>query len=289
MPMREARPRLSSGKQPPHTPPKAGRASSPRAKSPALLPSPRASSPNPPPSAAGSSAKKRPPKAWWEYEEQLARLAYDLRAEAANAKALHTRDLGILLQQQLVLRGRVDELNHAFEQGETGGASGDRLASAVAATAQEATELQLHLLERGAASLRQEADAAKADADAARADAAAKASEIGRLHTQLASATRKLKRAEHDAHDAPRPPVPPQPPQPPSGVSAGGGGSGAGGAGGDDERRSLKEEIASQAGENTRLRERLADAESSAAEANRLMAESENARRKLKRKVCVCA
>ena len=212
MPARD-RARLVS-KAPPSTPPRAPIKSSPRAKSPGLLPSPRPTSPNPPLSTA-SSSKKRPPKAWWEYEEQLARQAYELRAEAANAKTLHTRDLGILLQQQLVLRGRVDELHQAFELGETGGGgpNADRLASAVAETAKEATELQLHLLERGAASLRQEADAAKADADEARADAAAKASEIARLHTQLANATRRARRLEHEEPERPQTPVRPQSPR----------------------------------------------------------------------------
>ena len=108
-------------------------------KSPPLVPSPRQQQQFGSPSH--HSASKRPPKAWWEYEEQLARLAYDLKTEAANARSLHTRDLGILLQQQLVLRGRVDELLSV--EGGGSATNGDRLATAVAATAQEATELQL--------------------------------------------------------------------------------------------------------------------------------------------------
>ena len=249
-----------------------------------MLPSPRPSSPAS--VAASTQSKRRPPaKPWWEYEEQLARLAYDLKAEAASARALHTRDLGILLQQQLALRGRVDELHTAFDHDETagpgiatrvkaGGPAGDKLASAVAATAQEATELQLTLLERGAASLRGEADAAKAEAEAARADASEKAAEIARLHAQLASMTKRLQKFEQNG---PRPPVPPTPP--PRGKLAGAAAVGA------DERAALQAELASGSAENRRLRDRLQEAEGSAMDANRLLAEAEAGRRKLKRRL----
>ena len=75
--------------------------------------------PRAPPSNAGSSVSRRSAsraspakrrKSWWEYEEQLARLAFELRAEAAAARRAHTDDLGILLGQQLQLRERVDQL-----------------------------------------------------------------------------------------------------------------------------------------------------------------------------------
>ena len=169
------------------------------------------------------NGSKKPPKPWWEYEEALARLAYDLKAEAAAAKAAHTRDLGILLQQQLALRGRLDELSTAFDKGEGATAENrltrlgrdDRLAASVAETAKDATELQLALLERGAASLRQEAEAAKDEADAARQDAKDKAAQISQLHSQLASAVKRVRRLEEDARRAPRPPLPPEPPKPP--------------------------------------------------------------------------
>ena len=229
--------------------------------------------------------------AWWEYEEALTRLAYDLKAEAAGARATHTRDLGILLQQQLLLRGRVDELQAALEQsgggggdggggrpvlGATGSASGERLASSVMETAKDAAELQLALLERGAASLRLEAEAARAEAEEARSDAAGKASQIAALHTQLASATRRLKRLDGEAEKGIKPPKPPKPlkPQPPDGGGGGGGrgggGDGAGGNGGggdgggaaiEEEVRALKAEILSQSAENGKLRARLVEAE----------------------------
>lgn len=122
------------------------------------------------PSFAGSPESRKVPrsevaatgpthKAWWEYEEQLARLAFDLRGEAQSMRAAHTKDIGILLQQQLALRSRVDELHAAFEQGEfeaadpLGLGSRGKLAATVAATSSDAAELQLTLLERGQSTL----------------------------------------------------------------------------------------------------------------------------------------
>ena len=43
------------------------------------------------------------PKPWWEYEEALARLAFELRGEAAAQRAAHTNSCG---QRRLALRAR---------------------------------------------------------------------------------------------------------------------------------------------------------------------------------------
>jgi len=43
------------------------------------------------------------PKPWWEYEEALARLAFELRGEAAAQRASHTNSCG---QRRLALRAR---------------------------------------------------------------------------------------------------------------------------------------------------------------------------------------
>ena len=150
---------------------------------------------------AGDGAKQAPPKPWWEYEEQLARLAFELRGEAAAQRTAHTKDLGILLQQQLALRSRVDEMALAFNQYEGAfdtpdGRGRSRLAAAVAETANDAQALQLTLLERGAASLRLEADSAQLASQAAQAEAMRSASEVARLHSQMAHMSHKLRRAE---------------------------------------------------------------------------------------------
>jgi len=91
-----------------------------RASSPSL--SPRSIKPPPsrrPPSVASSSAdgdNRKVPKPWW---EALARLAFELRGEAAAQRAAHTTDLGILQQQQLALRARarIDKLQNAADSG----------------------------------------------------------------------------------------------------------------------------------------------------------------------------
>jgi len=72
-----------------------------------------------PPSVASSSAdgdNRKVPKPWW---EALARLAFELRGEAAAQRAAHTTDLGILQQQQLALRARarIDKLQNAVDSG----------------------------------------------------------------------------------------------------------------------------------------------------------------------------
>ena len=224
-----------------------------------------------------SHGKQRPPpKAWWEYEEQLARLAFELRGEAAAERSLHTRDLGILLQQQLALRAKVDDLERSAGLGleassptrgaRGGGGGGDRLASALAATASEAAELQVALLERGAASLRKECDAAKEQAKLASEEAVDRAAEVAQLHTQLAKATRRVRRLEHEAGAGKvRPPLPPTPPA----ASTGGGGGGGGGDGGGDAAaelarlsRKVEEEGARASGAEAsvlRLRRRLTE------------------------------
>ena len=198
-----------------HTPTKPSSSSSPsvglkkapagRAPSPSL--SPRSIKPPPsrrPPSVASSSAgggNRKVPKPWWEYEEALARLAFELRGEAAAQRAAHTNDLGILLQQQLALRARIDELQNAVDSGGggstlalSGAAAGGRgrLAAVVAETASDAQALQLSLLERGAASLRLEADGARESAEAAEREALAASAELARLHSQLAQLTKRL-------------------------------------------------------------------------------------------------
>ena len=203
-----------------HTPTRPSSSSSPsvglkkaptgRAPSPSL--SPRSIKPpqsRRPPSVASSSAgggNRKAPKPWWEYEEALARLAFELRGEAAAQRAAHTNDLGILLQQQLALRARIDELQNAVDSGDGGrtlalsgsAAAGGRgrLAAAVAETASDAQALQLSLLERGAASLRLEADGARESAEAAEREALAASAELARLHSQLAQLTKRLHAAE---------------------------------------------------------------------------------------------
>jgi hypothetical protein len=112
-----------------------------------------------PPSVASSSAdgdNRKVPKPWW---EALARLASELRGEAAAQRAAHTTDLGILQQQQLALRARSDrqaaERGRLWRRREHPGAQRRRFgcgrpAAAVVETASDAQAL-LSLLERGAA------------------------------------------------------------------------------------------------------------------------------------------
>ena len=153
--------------------------------------------------------------------------------------------------------------------------NGDRLATAVAATAQEATELQLTLLERGAAVASRRGRGRKGGGGGGK---------VGRVrqgggdckasYAACGGDTRWIKRLESGGVDGtpqqqaglmpPRPPVPPTPPPPPPPTT-----------GGNDHL----------AEENTRLRARLDEAEASAAEANRLLADAEGARRKLKRQL----
>ena len=153
-------------------------------------------------SSSAGGGNRKAPKPWWEYEEALARLAFELRGEAAAQRAAHTNDLGILLQQQLALRARIDELQNAVDSGDGGrtlalsgsAAAGGRgrLAAAVAETASDAQALQLSLLERGAASLRLEADGAQESAEAAEREALAASAELARLHSQLAQLTKRV-------------------------------------------------------------------------------------------------
>jgi hypothetical protein len=153
-------------------------------------------------SSSAGGGNRKVPKPWWEYEEALARLAFELRGEAAAQRAAHTNDLGILLQQQLALRARIDELQNAVDSGgggstlalsaAGGGGGRGRLAAAVAETASDAQALQLSLLERGAASLRLEADGARESAEAAEREALAASAELARLHSQLAQLTKRL-------------------------------------------------------------------------------------------------
>ena len=67
-------------------------------------------------SSSVGGGNRKAPKPWWEYEEALARLAFELRGEAAAQRAAHTTDLGILLQQQPALRARIDELQNAVDE-----------------------------------------------------------------------------------------------------------------------------------------------------------------------------
>ena len=63
-------------------------------------------------------------------------------------------------------------------------------------TASDAQALQLSLLERGAASLRLEADGARESAEAAEREALAASAELARLHSQLAQLTKRLHAVE---------------------------------------------------------------------------------------------
>ena len=103
-------------------------------------------------------------------------------------------------------RARIDKLQNAVDSGGGGStlalsgaaAAGGRgrLAAAVAETASDAQALQLSLLERGAASLRLEADGARESAEAAEREALAASAELARLHSQLAQLTKRLHAAE---------------------------------------------------------------------------------------------
>ena len=192
-----------------HTPTRPSSSSSPsvglkkaptgRAPSPSL--SPRSIKPpqsRRPPSVASSSAgggNRKAPKPWWEYEEALARLAFELRGEAAAQRAAHTTDLGILLQQQPALRARIDELQNAVDSGGGGstlalsGAASGAVASQRRWSKRRATR---RLLELGAASLRLEADGAQESAEAAEREALAASAELARLHSQLAQLTKRV-------------------------------------------------------------------------------------------------
>ena len=67
-------------------------------------------------SSSADGDNRKVPKPWW---EALARLAFELRGEAAAQRAAHTTDLGILQQQQLALRARarIDKLQNAADSG----------------------------------------------------------------------------------------------------------------------------------------------------------------------------
>jgi hypothetical protein len=108
-------------------------------------------------SSSADGDNRKVPKPWW---EALARLAFELRGEAAAQRAAHTTDLGILQQQQLALRARarIDKLQNAVDSG--GG--GSTLALSGAASGAVAPQRRwpkrraprrqlLSLLERGAA------------------------------------------------------------------------------------------------------------------------------------------
>jgi len=163
-----------------------------RASSPSL--SPRSIKPPPsrrPPSVASSSAdgdNRKVPKPWW---EALARLAFELRGEAAAQRAAHTTDLGILQQQQLALRARarIDKLQNAVDSG-GGGSTLALSGAALGAVAPQrrwskrrATRRHCSACWNGA--LRFEADGAQESTEAAEREALAASAELARLHSQL--------------------------------------------------------------------------------------------------------
>ena len=138
-------------------------------------------------SSSADGDNRKVPKPWW---EALARLAFELRGEAAAQRAAHTTDLGILQQQQLALRARarIDKLQNAVDSGGGGstlalsGAASGAVASQRRWSKRRATR---RLLELGAASLRLEADGAQESAEAAEREALAASAELARLHSQL--------------------------------------------------------------------------------------------------------
>ena len=147
-------------------------------------------------SSSAGGGNRKVPKPWWEYEEALARLAFELRGEAAAQRAAHTNDLGILLQQQLALRARIDELQNAVDSG-GGGSTLALSGAALGAVAPQrrwskrrATRRHCSACWNGA--LRFEADGAQESTEAAEREALAASAELARLHSQLAQLTKRL-------------------------------------------------------------------------------------------------
>ena len=177
-------------------------------------------------------------------KEQLARVSYDLRAEAAGLRQAHTKDLRILLEQQVALRAQVEALE--AKVGGAGAAALVGLEASVAKTAQEAADLQLQLLLKQNTALQAELGDARAQLDASapppppppRDDAEADQlrAELRGMAARVEAAERRL--AEHATHPPTPPTQPPAQPSPSTGPSVG----------------HLKQS-------NRRLRERLATAE----------------------------
>ncbi len=154
-------------------------------------------------------------------KEQLARVSYDLRAEAAGLRQAHTKDLRILLEQPVALRAQVEALE--AKVGGAGAAALVGLEASVAKTAQEAADLQLQLLLKQNTALQAELGDARAQLEASApppppAPAPRDDAEADRLRAELRGMAARVEAAERRlAEHAAQPPTPPtQPPAQPS-------------------------------------------------------------------------
>ena len=160
----------------------------------------------------------KPPRPWWDYEEELARVKLAAKRDLSELRERHTQDLGILLNEQVQLREQMMTLAGARDDGTGGAPTVGGLAAALASTANEAQALHLSLLEKQNGSLKAEALAANANARNARKaleqHGEQERAELARLRAAVVVAAAQLKASPAAAQRTPPTPTPTPPGRP---------------------------------------------------------------------------
>ena len=133
-----------------------------------------------------------------------------MRSESAALREANSKDLGILLQQQLQLVNKVAAIENSVSELDRAGAPPPtmlgqrRISSSVAATADEARELQLSLLEKRATALSTEVSSQKSRTASVDSEALRRSEENTWLRSQLSTMTTRAERAEEALKHVPK-------------------------------------------------------------------------------------